>query len=44
MKMLEEYEDAVEFEALKAEERMDYEEYRTSRLKQRCSRLRLSLR
>jgi len=32
--MLEDYEDAVDFEVLKTEETMDYEEYRKSRLKQ----------
>ncbi len=34
MEMLEDYEDAVDFEVLKTEETMDYEEYRRSRLKQ----------
>jgi len=34
IELLEDYEDAVEFEVLKAEETMDYEEYRKSRLKQ----------
>ncbi|MHC1624191.1 MAG: hypothetical protein ACXQTR_06350 [Candidatus Methanospirareceae archaeon] len=32
--MLEDYEDAADFEVLKTEETMDYEEYRKSRLKQ----------
>ena len=31
---LEDYEDAVDFEVLKTEETIDYEEYRKSRLKQ----------
>ena len=34
IEMLEDYEDAVDFEVLKTEETMDYEEYRKSRLKQ----------
>jgi len=34
MEMLEDYEDSVDFEVLKTEETMDYEEYRRSRLKQ----------
>ncbi len=34
IELLEDYEDAVDFEVLKAEETMDYEEYRKSRLKQ----------
>jgi hypothetical protein len=34
IELLEDYEDAVDFEVLKTEETMDYEEYRTSRLKQ----------
>jgi PHD/YefM family antitoxin component YafN of YafNO toxin-antitoxin module len=34
MEMLEDYEDAVDFEVLKTEETRDYEEYRRSRLKQ----------
>jgi hypothetical protein len=34
MEMLENHEDAVDFEVLKTEETMDYEEYRRSRLKQ----------
>ena len=33
MEMLEEYEDAEDFEVLKNEETIDYEEYRKSRLK-----------
>jgi len=33
MEMLEDYEDAADFEALKTEETIDYEEYRKSRLK-----------
>jgi len=32
--MLEDYEDAADFEVLKTEETMDYKEYRKSRLKQ----------
>ena len=34
IEMLEDYEDAVDFDVLKTEETMDYEEYRKSRLKQ----------
>ena len=34
IELLEDYEDAVDFEVLKAEETRDYEEYRKSRLKQ----------
>ena len=34
MGMLEDYEDAMDFEVLKTEETMDYEEYRRRRLKQ----------
>ena len=34
IEMLEDCEDAVDFEVLKTEETMDYEEYRKSRLKQ----------
>jgi len=34
MEMLEDYEDAMDFEVLKTEETMDYEEYRRCRLKQ----------
>jgi len=34
IEMLEDYEDAVDFEVLKTEETMYYEEYRKSRLKQ----------
>ena len=34
MRMLEDYEDAMDFEVLKTEETMDYEEYRRRRLKQ----------
>jgi hypothetical protein len=34
MEVLEDYEDAVDFEVLKTEETMDYENYRRSRLKQ----------
>ena len=34
MRMLEDYEDAMDFEVLKTEETMDYEEYRRHRLKQ----------
>jgi len=34
MKMLEDYEDAMDFEVLKTEETMDYEAYRRHRLKQ----------
>ncbi|MCD6145306.1 MAG: hypothetical protein ACXQS5_01390 [Candidatus Methanospirareceae archaeon] len=34
MEMLEDYEDAMDFEVLKTEETMDYEEYRRRRLKQ----------
>ncbi|CAD6491365.1 MAG: hypothetical protein CHKLHMKO_00584 [Candidatus Argoarchaeum ethanivorans] len=34
MEALEDYEDAVDFEVLKTEETIDYEEYRKSRLKQ----------
>jgi len=33
MEMLEDYEDAEDFEVLKNEETIDYEEYRKSRLK-----------
>jgi len=33
MEMLEDYEDAKDFEVLKNEETIDYEEYRKSRLK-----------
>ena len=33
MGMLEDYEDAMDFEVLKAEETMDYEEYRRRRLR-----------
>jgi hypothetical protein len=32
--MLEDYEDAADFETLKTEETMDYEEYRNGRLRQ----------
>ena len=34
MGVLEDYEDAMDFEVLKTEETMDYEEYRRRRLKQ----------
>jgi PHD/YefM family antitoxin component YafN of YafNO toxin-antitoxin module len=34
MEMLEDYEDTADFELLKTEETIDYEEYRKSRLKQ----------
>jgi len=34
MRMLEDYEDAMDFEVLKTEETMDYEAYRRHRLKQ----------
>ena len=34
MEMLEDYEDAMDFEVLKTEETMDYEDYRRHRLKQ----------
>jgi PHD/YefM family antitoxin component YafN of YafNO toxin-antitoxin module len=34
IEMLEDYEDAMDFEALKTEETVDYEEYRNSRLRQ----------
>lgn len=34
IEMLEDYEDAVDFEALKTEETMDYAEYRNGRLRQ----------
>ena len=34
MRMLEDYEDAMDFEVLKTEETMGYEEYRRHRLKQ----------
>ena len=34
MRMLEDYEDAMDFEVLKTEETMDYEGYRRHRLKQ----------
>lgn len=34
IEMLEDYEDAVDFEVLKTEETMDYEEYRNCGLKQ----------
>jgi hypothetical protein len=34
IELLEDYEDAVDFEVLKTEETMDYEEYRKIRLKQ----------
>ena len=34
IEMLEDYEDAVDFETLKTEETMDYEEYRKGRLRQ----------
>ena len=34
MEMLEDYEDAMDFEVLKTEETMDYEEYRRRRSKQ----------
>ena len=34
IEMLEDYEDAVDFETLKTEETMDYEEYRNGRLRQ----------
>jgi len=34
MRMLEDHEDAMDFEVLKTEETMDYEEYRRHRLKQ----------
>ena len=34
MSMLEDHEDAMDFEVLKTEETMDYEEYRRHRLKQ----------
>ena len=34
IEMLENYEDAVDFETLKTEETMDYEEYRNGRLRQ----------
>ena len=33
MELLEDYEDSVEFERLKDEESMDYDEYRMNRLK-----------
>ena len=35
--ILEDYEDAADFEVLKTEETMDYEKYRKSRLKQDVS-------
>ena len=34
IEMLEDYEDAVDFETLKTEETLDYEEYRKGRLRQ----------
>ena len=34
LRMLEDYEDAMDFEVLKTEETMDYGEYRRNRLKQ----------
>ncbi|RZN44123.1 MAG: hypothetical protein EFT35_00555 [Methanophagales archaeon ANME-1-THS] len=34
MELLEDYEDTTDFELLKTEETMDYEDYRKSRLKQ----------
>ena len=34
MRMLEDYEDAMDFEVLKTEETMDYRDYRMHRLKQ----------
>ena len=34
IEMLEDYEDVMDFDVLKSEETMDYEEYRKSRLKQ----------
>jgi PHD/YefM family antitoxin component YafN of YafNO toxin-antitoxin module len=34
MEMLEDYEDAMDFEKMKTEETMDYEEYRNTRLRQ----------
>ena len=34
IEMLEDYEDAMDFEVLKTEETMDYEEYRNGRLRQ----------
>ena len=34
MRMLEDYDDAMDFEVLKTEETMDYEDYRRHRLKQ----------
>jgi PHD/YefM family antitoxin component YafN of YafNO toxin-antitoxin module len=33
MELLEDYEDAADFEVLKAEETLDYDDYRKSRLK-----------
>ena len=34
IEMLEDYEDALDFDVLKTEETMDYDEYRKTRLKQ----------